>query len=444
MEDCRALKNLLFIQLNEINFDIAYPYIEKFNLEGLKKLSNLNSFKTNSEKEYELLEPWIQWHSIHTGLSAKEHKLFRLGDANLGDSKTIYEIVESAGFKIGIMSAMNIINNFKNPSFFIPDPWTETSPGNSFWENKISDFLNQSVNNNAKNKISLTNYLYIMLSLIFFGRIKNYIRYFSLALSSFKKPWRKALFLDLLLSDIFIKLSKKNKINLSTLFLNAGAHIQHHYFFNSITKILINKKQKNPAWYINEKYDPFAEMLIIYDQIIKDILHINKDQLIVATGLTQEFTDEAVFYYRPKNHRNFLKKLGINFKKVLPRMSRDFLIEFDNEFEAKEAENLLKSLELNNQKLFLEPDNRGTTIFVSIGYEREIIDKDEIFIEDNKIKLKDELSFVALKNGKHSPKGYLFLTDGLLENRKFKKGERINVKEIFNIIYDFFNIASKN
>ena len=88
---------------------------------------------------------------------------------------------------------------------------------------------------------------------MFFGRFKNYIKYFSLALSSSKKPWRKALFLDLLLSDIFLKLSSKNKVNLSSLFLNAGAHIQHHYFFNSSAKIQKMTNRKNPSWYISEK-----------------------------------------------------------------------------------------------------------------------------------------------------------------------------------------------
>ena len=126
-----------------------------------------------------------------------------------------------------------------------------------------------------------------------------------MALSSSKKPWRKALFLDLLLSDIFLKLSSKNKVNLSSLFLNAGAHIQHHYFFNSSAKIQKNDKQKNPSWYISEKYDPFEEMLKIYDGIVEDFFLTDKKQLLFATGLTQEFDDEAVFYYDRKITRTF-------------------------------------------------------------------------------------------------------------------------------------------
>ena len=47
-----------------MDFDLALPY-EKLNLEGLKKLLKLNKTITSSEEKYELLEPWIQWHSIH-------------------------------------------------------------------------------------------------------------------------------------------------------------------------------------------------------------------------------------------------------------------------------------------------------------------------------------------------------------------------------------------
>ena len=75
------MKNkLIFIELNEINFDLVKKYslnytFKVFNEDFFKKLK-----KTKSEDEYNLLEPWIQWVSIHTGLTAREHKIYRLGD----------------------------------------------------------------------------------------------------------------------------------------------------------------------------------------------------------------------------------------------------------------------------------------------------------------------------------------------------------------------------
>ena len=74
------MKNkLIFIELNEINFDLVKKYslnysFKVFNNDFFKKLK-----KTKSEDEYNLLEPWIQWVSIHTGLTAREHKIYRLG-----------------------------------------------------------------------------------------------------------------------------------------------------------------------------------------------------------------------------------------------------------------------------------------------------------------------------------------------------------------------------
>ena len=50
-------------------------------------------------------------------------------------------------------------------------------------------------------------------------------------LDRMKCSW--ALLLDLILHDLHINLLSKNKTEFSSIFLNAGAHIQHHYFFNS-------------------------------------------------------------------------------------------------------------------------------------------------------------------------------------------------------------------
>ena len=52
--------------------------------------------------------------------------------------------------------------------------------------------------------------------------------------------------------------------------------------------------------------------------------------LIIATGLSQEPFLKTQYYYRLKNHEKFLKKIGLNFEKVYPRMTRDFEIEFSS------------------------------------------------------------------------------------------------------------------
>ena len=55
------------------------------------------------------------------------------------------------------------------------------------------------------------------------------------------------LFLDKLLHEFHLSLFKSKSPNFSSLFLNAGAHIQHHYFFNSSQ---VESELKNPTWYV--------------------------------------------------------------------------------------------------------------------------------------------------------------------------------------------------
>ena len=72
---------LILLELNEINFDVAKLYIESGEkLDGFKRAFDGNLIVTRSEEIYENLEPWIQWPSVHTGLSFQDHEIFRLGD----------------------------------------------------------------------------------------------------------------------------------------------------------------------------------------------------------------------------------------------------------------------------------------------------------------------------------------------------------------------------
>ena len=121
-------KKLIFIQFNEINFKLLTKYAEKYNFVNLKKILRLKSINTNSEKKYELLEPWIQWLTIYTGKSADDHKIFRLGDVkNLKNTKLIFDKIEEIGLNVGCIAPMNAINNLKHPSYFISDPCISTS-----------------------------------------------------------------------------------------------------------------------------------------------------------------------------------------------------------------------------------------------------------------------------------------------------------------------------
>jgi hypothetical protein len=421
----------ILLGLNEINFDYIKFYINQGLLHNFKKIFEIQTpIETTSEKEYKLLEPWVQWVTIHSGKTFKEHNVFRLGDIiNKPDLSQLFEELEAEGLSVGAISPFNAENRLNNPSFFIPDPWTNTEPSGNWIVKALYQAVHQSVNDNAKSKLNFKTLFSLGLGLLLYVPLSRWSHYLK-TVFNLKKPGSKALILDSLLADVHLTLWKKNKPDFSNLFLNSGAHIQHHYLFNSKA---YNGSIKNPEWYCPKDYDPLFHILSEYDKQIGKLLKQNDLKIIIATGLHQQPHEHLTFYWRLKEHVKFAEMIGIkNLTEILPRMSRDFLVKFNNEKDTVDAEKLLNSFyfSIDDIKLF-EVDNRGTSLFVELVYPNDISENDSIYSKESKFKLKSfksYLAFVAIKNGEHNGIGYLTSNFDLnLENK-------INLTDLKSII----------
>ena len=80
----------------------------------------------------------------------EDHKIFRLGDIIKFKESQIFEEIEAQGFKVGALSPMNTENRLNNPSYFIPDPWTNTHSDNSFLSKTFTSVIRQIVNDNSE------------------------------------------------------------------------------------------------------------------------------------------------------------------------------------------------------------------------------------------------------------------------------------------------------
>ena len=411
----------ILLGLNELNFDYIKFYINQGLLPNFKKIFEIQkSIETVSENEYRLLEPWVQWVTIHSGKSYKEHNIFRLGDiVNNPKLSQIFEELEAEGLSVGAVSPFNAENRLKNPSFFVPDPWTKTNPSGNWIVKALYKAVHQSVNDNAKSKLNLKSIISLGLGLLLYVPISRWFHYVK-TVSKAKNPGAKAIILDSLLADVHLSLWEKHKPDFSNLFLNSGAHIQHHYLFNSKA---YQGNLKNPDWYCPDGFDPLIQILSEYDYQLGKLLKLNNVKLIIATGLHQQPHEHLTFYWRLKEHVKFAEMIGIkNFSEISPRMSRDFLVKFKNETDALNAENLLNSFYAfkDDIKIF-EVDNRGTSLFVELVYPNNIEDNDSIYSKESNLKLenfKSYLAFVAIKNGEHNGIGYVTSNFDLnLENR---------------------------
>ena len=426
------MNKTILLGLNELNFEYIKFYSNKGLLPNFKTIfNNYKVVETQSEDEYKLLEPWIQWATVHTGKTFAEHQIFRLGDIVNYKEEQLFEFIESRGYSVGAVSPFNAKNELKNPAFFVPDPWTITNVSGNWLVKALYKAVHQSVNDNASGKLSISTLATLAIGVLRVVPLKRYPEYLKYFLNR-RRPGTKAVILDGLLADTFMFLFKKHKPDFSNLFLNSGAHIQHHYLFNSEA---YDGEFSNPDWYCDKDYDPLIIILKQYDRIIGDLLKSDIN-LFLATGLHQQPHNNLTFYWRINKHEEFTQKLGLDgVDQVLPRMSRDFLIEFNSVENASKGEQILNSLVMDKDRLkVFNIDNRGKSLFVELIYSSEITEGYSVSSTTTNLVIKNFknlISFVAIKNGEHNGVGY-FVYDPKKINSPIPS--TIQLKEVREII----------
>ena len=72
---------VLMLEFNELSPELMHRFITEGHLPNFKRLSDESLvYVTDAQEAQEVLEPWIQWVTVHTGLSYEEHGVFLLGD----------------------------------------------------------------------------------------------------------------------------------------------------------------------------------------------------------------------------------------------------------------------------------------------------------------------------------------------------------------------------
>lgn len=426
---------LVLLELNEVNFCTVEKYIAAGQgLPSFQKIIASGVLHTSAEDSYELLEPWIQWPSVHTGKVFEDHGVFRLGDGTRYSGEQVFEMVESMGFKVGAISPMNADNRLKNPVYFIPDPWTETESDKAILSRFLHQALAQAVNDNSKSRVTAQTILKIFVVFLMRVNPSSWLKLIWMALRSLRAPWKRALFLDMFLFQVHQSFKQRKRPDFSVLFLNAGAHIQHHYYLNSDHPGVSNNK--NPSWYVSPQEDPLLDMLKVYDEILTEVLE-SGDDLIIATGLSQQPFSEAIFYYRLRDHAEFLQAEGIAFEKVEPRMTRDFLITCKDAASAAAAQLSLEGLFVNeSERLFGEIDRKGNELFVTLTYPNEVVPETTFNSRMGCKRLSDFVVFVAIKNGEHDGRGYCYMSPSV-PSCMLASGD--HVSKLFFVVKEYFD-----
>jgi hypothetical protein len=407
-------RQVILLELNEVNFEYLQSYIDMGHLPHFAKILKQHPLIiTTSEQRYEELEPWIQWVTAHTGLSFAEHGVFRLGDIVHHDIQQIWEFLEDHEISVGAISPINAANRTKNAAFFLPDPWTKTKVTGGKLLRQLSKAISQAVNDNANSHITGSSIFWILVGLARYAPWNNYPHYFSLIANVLKrKSWAKAQLLDELLVDVAIAEMNKTRPEFVSIFLNAAAHIQHHYIFNSR---VYGGQRRNPEWLVSKTEDPVLDVYSQYDRIVGRIVRdLPNSRIMIATGLHQDAYTKEKYYWRLINPSQFLDLIGVDYLSILPRMSRDFLVECSTVESARIAEELLNQVQSTDGSPLFDVDNRGASLFVTLVFPDDVTRDTKItFSGKTYSDLHQQVAFVAIKNGMHNGEGYLIDTGSL-------------------------------
>ncbi|HXC56333.1 MAG TPA: hypothetical protein VNU97_13635 [Rhizomicrobium sp.] len=433
------MPNLIVLELNEVSFEIIGKYASRGGLPNFRRFFAEHGYcETTSEVRYAELEPWIQWVSAHTGKTFAEHGIFRLGDTVGAGVPQIWEVLEAgAQLKVGAISPMNAANRAVGPAFFVPDPWTPTAVSGPAMLRHLSSAISQAVNDNATGRLTFSSAVRLMLGIARYARPRNYPEYLRLVGGMLRRPWNKVSFLDLFLSDLNISLNRSARPQFSTLFLNGAAHLQHHYIFNSPEYA---SAKKNPAWYLRPEADPVGDIYRTYDRILGDTRRaFPGHRIMLMTGLHQDPCPTPIYYWRPKDHGDLLRRLGVVGAEVQPRMSRDFILKFAGRAELEAAKDILLASRLNEERAF-SVDDRGEDLFVEFVFARDVPPDAALKAGAATIaNFRRHLAFVALKNGFHNGVGF-FSDSGRRENELPKS---LPLVQVYDEILAVFGLASR-
>ena len=451
------MQKLYFLQLNELKFDYIDAYIADGLLPNFAKAFERHGYcHTVSEKRHELANPWIQWPTVHTGLDYEDHGVFRLGDIVRAGHTQIYELLEKKDISVAALSPFNASNNTQASKFFVPDPWTKTKFDGSNDLRRLYDALVQVTDDYASGRITFRSLVNLAL-----GSAPNLdpqlvpdtveaVREYALG-----KKWWRAVVCDNVLAGAFVRHCRVDDPDFATVFLNGGAHLQHHYLYSSRA---YDGPNRNPTWHVPADADPLLNILQAYDRILGRFMEFaDGNRLIIATGLSQEPHERVTYYYRIDDQADFLDRIGISYDETYRLMTEDFVVRFPDAAAAKAAEEKLAAVktvecedifyvETGDSAVRTEKtgpnifhiENRGDSLYLQLRPTNQEFVKNMRVMSGNDIveDFNSRVSFAQFKNTHHIGKGYYLDT-------AYERGElpdEFPLREIFDVVLRHFDI----
>ena len=365
---------MILLEFNELSPALMDTFIDQGHLPNFKRLRDASQvFTTNAEEVAPNLDPWIQWVTVHSGLSYDEHGIFHLGDGHKLAVRSLWDLIAAEGKTVWVCGSMNIKYDTPVRGAVVPDPWTvgvnpspsELAPYYLFVQRNVQEYTNDRV------PLSKADYLRFVKFMVTHGlstrTVRSIVRQLWSERRTGKGKWKRATILDKLQRDLFLSYFKKLRPAFSTFFLNSTAHFQHAHWRNMDPEpFKIKPTDADQAEYQHAVRYGYEEM----DRIVGDIVASAPTNavIVMATALSQQpcliYEDiGGKTFYRARTFEPLIEFAGITgCQKVEPVMSEEFHLRFANERDAADAAARLSALRIGGRPA-MQVERRDTNVF---------------------------------------------------------------------------------
>ncbi len=439
--------SIILLEFNELCPELLDRWIE----EG--KLPNFRTFRDNSEvfttyadaDNVVNLEPWIQWYSVHTGLSCEQHEVFHLTDGPKAGHKDIWRILLENGRSVGNCGSMNAKGFSDSGSFFLPDPWCTSEEAHPPELGTFHRLVAQQVQEytNRDKGMGLSTYASFLWFLathgLRFSTVSTIVRQLAgEVLSKGATSWKRVSLLDQLQFDIFRWYHKRLRPQFATFFINSTAHYQHAYWRHM-------QPQHFEVQPSQEEIDRYAGAVLYgyqqMDRLLGGFFRLagNETHLILATAMSQQFylkkeASGGQRFYRPRSVEKLLEDLEIECESIHPIMAHEYLVSFKTDEEAQAAKEKLRAVACEGEPVFQFDTSDPGTVYFSNQISRPLPEDVELSLGSGRRVPYSDVFYLMdeMKSGFHHPDGVLWFRNG--SHRVHER--KVSVLDIFPTILD--------
>jgi hypothetical protein len=436
---------LFLLEFNEL----CPSLLEKFMAEG--KLPNFRRFyetsavyTTDAEEDPPNLEPWIQWMTIHSGMSFAEHGAFHLGDGRKVEERCLAELLSDAGIRVGVFGSMNTNYSTLN-GYYLPDPWDAHGAPQPAWLNPfykvVAKQVQESSAGGGMDKRDLLRFgSFMARNGIRLRTLTNTARQLVREKADRGVSWRRASLLEELQYDLFRRLDRQFRPQFATFFCNSTAHYQHYYWRNMHPEIfeMAPDAGDHPSLRTAIEYG-YARMDRLVGQFLRDFPHV---VLVLCTALSQKpWTETTKCTFRPVDFLRLMEFAGIGRDEVQiePVMAEQFHAVFASDERAALAAEQLAALTLDGQSLMVVERN-GRNMFTGCSINDPLAMQGAVTGPGGRSLLFRELFHMvhSMRSGRHHPDGVLWVRTG----RHRVELEKVSLRDIAPTVLEFFGVST--